>query len=158
MSSADRRQLLTKTDLWRRRLLVGCEVSLAQLDSEQIQHPLDGLRADITRLRDRLAAELDASPAGSAIADQQIGVRVDAHEGGVVIAADLECALHTLAPSLNRATITAIGTALDYAVRNTDPRLSLTQSQAIALLAEIRHARDDRLAPLSVAIKTALTT
>jgi hypothetical protein len=90
-------------------------------------------------------------------ADQQIAVRVDSRQGGLVAAAYVKEALASLASDLNSATIGALGAALRNAVETTAPELRLTESQAIALLAQIRHARPrESLTPLGTAISRAL--
>jgi hypothetical protein len=153
MSTTDRQR---RENVWRRRLLVGCEVTLAHLAGEP-ERQLVRLRADISGLRDRIAAELDGSADGRAMAGREITVLVDENEGGIVAASDLECVLVSLGGALNVTTIDAIGSALDYAINNAHPELALTGSQAISLFAEIRHAHHDtRLAPVGSALKTAL--
>jgi hypothetical protein len=142
-------------DAWHRRLAAGCDLALERLAGEP-RFRVAALVADIAALRERLLRELPSSET-SAARRREIALRIDSRDGGAVVAADLEYVLAALAPDLNGSTIDAIGEALRNAVERAAPELTLTESQAIALLAQIRHARrGESLRPLGAALSRAL--
>jgi hypothetical protein len=143
-------------DAWRRRVVAACELALERLRAHPEQE-VGRLVADIASLRDRLVHELSDTALTSTPPDKPITVVVDRRQGGRIAAVDLNDALVSLASDLNSATVGAIGSALRNAVDATMPELALTETQAIALLAQIRHARwGEPLTPLGAAISLAL--